>query len=374
MPRLLAPCPLPDRSSAPPGPAQFFPEAKEHGQSKWCMGLSRAFPARTNSPALSVLSSEAGWEADPPHGGACQHPPVSTDGGGAGPAAGPTPNRPKGQGLTSVLDAGIPPKKHSPGKATANARPEAEHKRVGLKSTGSPRSSGTRRGARPREGGQTGQCYSAGHRLLLTAPGARKRSLGKPSERRAWGLGGGALAWSRPDAGSSRRPPRPGHRRDRLSRKRGGRRDARLQVPARGGGGAGLGEPRARGLAVPREGSKEPPATRPRAGVGTRQPVAPAPHPVPHVCHWLLYLAATDHPDLPPSCSLFLRRPLRAGDAPSGEVSCLRVTYCGPSHALRAPRAPRDTAGAHSWGEGSSPESAPLAPLAGLGLRLRRRR
>lgn len=80
--------------------------------------------------------------------------------------------------------------------------------------------------------------------------------------------------------------------------------------------------------------ARRPPATRSRAGVGTRQPVAPAPHPVPHVCRWLPYLVANDHPDLPPSCSLFLRRPLRAGDAHSGEVSCLRVTYCGPGHAL----------------------------------------
>lgn len=82
----------------------------------------------------------------------------------------------------------------------------------------------------------------------------------------------------------------------------------------------------------------------------------------PRVRGWLTNLAATDHLDLLPSRLLLPGRPLLTWQGRAAEVLCLRVTRCGPGRALRAPK-PRDTSGAHSWGEGPPPESAPLASL-----------
>ena len=82
----------------------------------------------------------------------------------------------------------------------------------------------------------------------------------------------------------------------------------------------------------------------------------------PRVRGWFTNLAATDHLDLLPSRSLLRGRPLLMWQGHGAEVLCLRVTRCGPGRVLRAPK-PRDTSGAHSWGEGPPPESAPLPSL-----------
>lgn len=164
---------------------------------EWCMGLSRAFLAQISSGAPQCFPLRlAENQALPTAGHVSAHTRALT--GGAGLAAGPTPN------LTSVwLDPGVPSIKCSPGKAKLDARPKADPKCAGLKSMEEPpQVEETLWGLRKAKKVRQGNAARLGRRLLLRGSHSKKLKWKRDLEP----VRGRARTQSGTDAGRQQRP------------------------------------------------------------------------------------------------------------------------------------------------------------------------